>query len=462
MPGTTAIGRLDHRRFVKSLFSLRLAIALGIVLSARFSWLFSHAAKWDTPAPIPALILCELPMLFCVVALMNGEQSKRTLRAAGTAFGIALSFCIIWLPLAFDAGLTAWEDRAGYLAQLDQFLWPCLAFALWMLVTAWRCGKGQRLAFARSALMGVGSFVLTLVLINAASVTGSGEAKEKLRFQQVTQFPDVHIRAVAACLIRHHLLHPDEGFPSSLADIQQDWNCAAALSDPWALHKYWIYYSAVDRSPRGFQDFRIASIFPDDRSSRLSVVDKRGDVLNLVGAGLTGYERQRQHIPLQTVDADDILYRLLRVRDDITVYMSTHDPNNAPPSLDGLMDPRMLGNACEDTGNPQDRVIGRGYLCFKINYFPPSGTPPSTFAISLECVSYGDGCLRSFYLDYDGTIHGTTEPRPATNQDPGLLPCETKLTYAAACDDPVWSGSGRLSQWTFLRAKTLDFLRSAN
>jgi len=258
VPGTTAVNRLDLRRLVRSLFSLRLAIAVGIVLSARLSWLFSHAAKWDTPAPIPALILCELPMLFCVVALMNGEQSKRTLRAAGIAFGIALSFCIIWLPLGFFAGLIAWEDRTGYLAQLDQFLWPCLALALWMLIVAWRCGKGQRRAFAGSGLMGVAYFVLTLVLIHAASVTGSGEAKEKLRFQQVTQFPDVHIRAVAACLIRHHLLHPDEGFPSS--NTTGTAQRPSAIRGPYTSIGFTILPSIV--LPEDFRTFASHRSFP--------------------------------------------------------------------------------------------------------------------------------------------------------------------------------------------------------
>ncbi len=454
---TASTPRLDLPRVVRTVFSLRLVIGLGIVVSARFAWLFSHAEKWDTPTAMPALILCELPMAFCLLALTAGQESKRTLRSAGIAFGTVACFCVIWLPVAFDANLTAWQDRGGYLAALDKFLWFCLAYAGWTLVVSWRCGKGQRQAFGIYVLIGVSCFVLVFFLINAAAVKGSGEAKEKMRFQQPTPHSDSHIRAVAACLIRHHFLHPDEGFPSSLADIQPDWNCDWKLRDPWALYKYWIYYSPVDHSPGGYQDFRVASIFTDNSAWLVSAADNRGDVIELQGAGLSAAERKRRELPLRTVDADTILHTLLLVRDDVKGYMETHDPANAPLSLDGVIDPQKLSSFCDDAGNPKDRVIGRGYLCFNIAYFPPTATPAQTFAISLQCVSYGDGCLRSYFLDFDGTIHATSEPRAATNQDPGLLPCEASQSRSIVCNDPVWI-SGQISQWTFMRAKFLSVL----
>ena len=438
-----------------------LVVGIGILFSARFAWLFSHAEKWDTPAPLPSLIFCELPMLLCVLAMSMGENSKRSQRAAGLVFGMALSFCLLWLPLGFDARLTAWEDRGGYLAALDKFFWPCLFFAICALVVAWFHGRGQRRMFVTYGLMGLASFALVCFLISAASVRGSGEIKQQARFQQAGTRPDSHVMAIAACLIRHHFLHPDEGFPSSLSDIQPDWNCSWKLSDPWALNKYWIYYSPMDRSYRGYQDFRVASVFTDNNAWLVSAIDKRGEVLQLQGTGLSAAERRRRELPLRTVNGEGILHTLFLVRDAVTTYMNAHDPKNAPQSLDAVMEPEKLKSSCDDAGNPQERVIGRGYLCFDVKYFPPAETPASTFAISLQCVSYGDGCLRSYFLDYDGTIHATVEPRAATNQDPGLLPCEVSQERNGACDDPVWNGSGQLSRWTFMRARLLDAWHSA-
>jgi len=96
--------------------------------------------------------------------------------------------------------------------------------------------------------------------------------------------------------------------------------------------------------------------------------------------------------------------------------------------------------------------------CFRIDYFPPMATPPDTFAISITCVSYGVGCLRSYFVDYDGSVHATPEPRPATAQDPGLLPCESALV----CNDPVWTPSEQPLSWTFFRANLLSAIHATN
>lgn len=460
MPNGTATSGFNPRRFVRFPSLLRLGIWVGIVLSAIFAWLYSHTEKWDTPAPLPTLIICELPMLACIAALRTGETSKRNLRVAGISFGVALSFCLLSLPMACAAEFTDWGNHGGYLAAFAAFLLPCLAFSFWLLVVTWRFAKGQE-GFVTCALAGIGCVVLVCCLINATEVRGSGEAKANARFQHLTPHPDSHVGAIAACLIRHHILHPDEGFPSSLEDIPSDWNCASNLRDPWALQKYWIYYFPVEPSPRGFQDFRIASIFTDDSAWLVAAADKRGEVLQLQGAGLSIAERKKREIPLRTVDGEGILWMLFNVRDAVKTYMNGHDVNNAPQSLDGIIDFGKLPSSCHDGENPQDIVVGQGDLCYDLRYLPPRKTPMSEFAISLQCVSYGNGCVRSYFLDYGGTIHATAEPRAATNEDLGLLQCEISHGSGQQCDDPVWAASGGIPQWAFTRAKLLSIMHSA-
>jgi hypothetical protein len=73
-------------------------------------------------------------------------------------------------------------------------------------------------------------------------------------------------------------------------------------------------------------------------------------------------------------------------------------------------------------------------------------------------MSYGEDCLRSYFLDYDDIKHATAEPRPATAQDPGLLPCET----AQVCHDTVWTRSQQGSDWIFIKASFLDALHSTS
>ncbi|MGC1438566.1 MAG: hypothetical protein WA847_21915, partial [Terriglobales bacterium] len=73
---------------------------------------------------------------------------------------------------------------------------------------------------------------------------------------------------------------------------------------------------------------------------------------------------------------------------------------------------------------------------FVTRYFPPQAGDPKRFALSVQCQRYGQICLRSYFLDYDGVIHGTGEPRQATTDDPPALECERN---DSPCKDVGWS-----------------------
>jgi hypothetical protein len=156
---------------------------------------------------------------------------------------------------------------------------------------------------------------------------------------------------------------------------------------------------------------------------------------------------------------------LLGLQGIVRSYMAAHDPSNAPLAIDGIVDPKLLTGACNgEEGTSTDRVIGRPGTgnCYAVTYFAPSATAADSFAISLQCISYGNGCLRSYFLDYDGMIHATPEPRAATDQDPGLLPCEAALPHSVDCRDPVWTPSAQPSPFTFMRAKLAYMIHSTN
>jgi hypothetical protein len=68
-------------------------------------------------------------------------------------------------------------------------------------------------------------------------------------------------------------------------------------------------------------------------------------------------------------------------------------------------------------------------------YLGPKSWDGSSFALSVQCQSYGHDCLRSHFLDYDGALHATGEPREATTDDPPALECETS---DSACKGVVW------------------------
>lgn len=147
---------------------VHLAIGVGMIASARFGWLYSHA-ETDTPPPALALCLCELPFVFCLLPFFNGESSKGSVRSAGMVFGTVLCFCPLLLPMELGAQFEAW-GRPGYLAELARFLPVCFLTALLMLGVSWRCGKGERTEFIASAKRGILGFLFVSLLAVLASL----------------------------------------------------------------------------------------------------------------------------------------------------------------------------------------------------------------------------------------------------------------------------------------------------
>ena len=79
-----------------------------------------------------------------------------------------------------------------------------------------------------------------------------------------------------------------------------------------------------------------------------------------------------------------------------------------------------------------DRLDTRDY---ETRYFPPHSGNVKEFALSAQCKSYGSNCLRSYFADYDGSIHATSEPRQATAGDSLAVRCEFAF---GECPDVDW------------------------
>ncbi len=72
---------------------------------------------------------------------------------------------------------------------------------------------------------------------------------------------------------------------------------------------------------------------------------------------------------------------------------------------------------------------------YRFEYSPPAADAANAYTISAVCQSYGDACIRSFFLDQNGEIHETSEPRQPTADDPLIPDCER---YAQSCRDIDW------------------------
>lgn len=451
--------------FLKREAGFRLALGVAAIVAARFAWLLNHAEKWDTPSFILLLVLCELPLAVAVFALTRTASGERLVRASGIAFGASVTFAVIIPPLFFVTMMSIWEFAGTYrgLVAFQNFLPICLISALWLAFCAFSLRRNNLRVFLRWTGAGFASLVIALVMMFVTSVPGSGEAKSDLAHQRVDYSGDAHVRAVAACLIRHKFLHPEEGFPRSLDAIKPDWNCDPKLADPWGLHGYWTLYSPmIDPDTHRAVDFRVQAIPLE--TGAWSGVDSRGEVLEYtaVRENVIAAQRSGKRPYKKAWGREGIFPFAYSVRDSIREYMRTHDPQRAPDSLSGVQEYQWSSHVCEDVDenevDPQKRIIkaAQGQVCYKVNYFPPVSEAADTFALSVTCTSYGQECIRSYYMDNDGILHATAQPRPATAEDPGLEPCER----ATACDDPIWTSDEQPSKWIVFKANLLYSIHS--
>jgi hypothetical protein len=119
------------------------------------------------------------------------------------------------------------------------------------------------------------------------------------------------------------------------------------------------------------------------------------------------------------------------VRGNIDNYMKGNGLA-APPTLNVEAIGTSYSSQVPSIEDDGRRLEIKNYV---FHYLGPKAGNPSRFALSVQCQSYGQNCLRSYFLNYDGIVHATGEGREATANDPPALECEES---DSPCKDVVW------------------------
>ena len=429
------------------------------------------------PPLMPLLILGELPLVAAAVLLTKNKSRDAVVRGAGIGFGAALAYLFLSSLLYLDALLTIWDTGQWFrnLLALEVTIPLSVLAGIWLLVSAFRERRRNHKAFFVNAAGTIGYAFLAFLLMLLLSVRGSGALNERKAWERPGRplpgskviGPTTQVMAITACLLRHQFLHPQDGFPNSLRNIATDWNCNPEIANAGISPGYWLFYSPVKGLfTRRIADFRIQDL-PAERDTTQwgpIVTDGRGGILGFEKLSGTAAWRKKtsgSDSPFQIVDrGDSPVQSVYAVRDKIREFMGIN-PSSAPPSPEGVPNAQeRTWSTCGETEAPTTRQIRMdgGPACYTIKYFLPPLGRPQDFAISAQCITYGDGCIRSYFLDYDGAAHATSYPRPATAQDSALLPCETTIP----CHDPVWIDSELPSGWMLFKANVHYTIHSQN
>ena len=206
-----------------------------------------------------------------------------------------------------------------------------------------------------------------------------------------------------------------------------DWNCETKFATD-AVPEFTLNYEPQkDAASRRVTDFQLTAM-PGKKGIRGReplLIDSRGVVF-------VDYPWETEDVTAKVMvmpsDFSNSQIDLLRL--NLDRYIEDKGNGLAPATLNA-----EIGGAGYETPigeGGRTRLEARDYTTL---YWPPKAGDPSRFAISAQCKRYGEICLRSYFTDYDGSLHATGEPRQATADDPAPPRCEKG---ASECEDMIW------------------------
>ncbi len=354
--------------------------------------------------------------------LLSTRNAKSKVVGSGIAagfFGLALAaspFMFAGLILAFG------------LSQAPYGLQTAISLLVFLLISAWIVVSGVRIGNLNWPV-----FVVAVTLTCAYGIQGRktlflteyrlGRKHEQQKAQDAvnafrpTADAQHELESLAGCLILNQAVQPKNGYPLSLETPPAGWSCETKF-DADAVKGFDIAYSPLADATSGLvKDFRLTAI-PLEKGIRAHyplMVDSRGIVFSDPNWSITP-----SHF-IRAATSEQRFAEIDQLKTNIDHYMGEKVLTEAPPTLNAEIIGTTYGFYVPTIDTNGTSLEIKNYA---ITYFPPKAEKPSHYAISVQCQSYGKDCLRSYFMDYEGVIHGTGEPRQATADDPVALDCE--------------------------------------
>jgi len=370
--------------------------------------------------------------------LLSDREQGPLAAGAGVACGFFGAFVLV-SPYAFAvtflSGSSVWggpPDRVMQAAGVTLLVY--LVISLWIVWSAFRIGKVQWSTFG--AGVGATAFYLFVgfEVLLAAGNQGLQQAEQKrvqanMDLNKPAMLAGQTTVSLAVCLLRNHMLHPEADYPATLNPHPADWACDTNFATN-AVPEFTLEYAPQKDAATGrVSDFQLTAM-PGGRGIRGRdplMIDSRGIIF-------VDYAWDMENVtPKVMVQEGDFFYSQIEaLRRNIEQYMKDKNNGIAPATLNA----EAIGGLGHERPTIEDGGMRLETRDFETLYLPPKAGNPGQFALSVLCKSYGQNCLRSYFADYDGSIHATGEPRQATAKDPAFSRCER--FFGGECNDVIW------------------------
>ena len=439
-----ALSGTGPRRSVP-LHGIRIAMILALA-AASTAWYYMQAAGKvvdrlhpDALKGVPdptwiSVLWAALPLAPCLLSLvlLSTHRTASVAAGAGIAGGLFVTFLMLSPGMGMRLYLALALSQAPYFFQIAISALVLLAISVWVVIAAVWTGKANWIVFAAAAGATFLCTISSFSSLRSASIEfhrAYEQQKQEDAFYRHRPRPvgaRQNLMYLSSCLFQNHFAHPEAPYPRAI-DPQTRWFCDTRVAAN-TIPDFKLSYTPQTNPVSGYVvDFQLVAV-PKRKgvaNQNPLMIDQRGIVF--------AKDPWAEDVPPKIVATPgDRAYSQIDVlKSNIERYMNEKNGGVAPAALTA----EIIGAFPYET--PVVDQSGRYMETKNFVYFyllKPGVT--NRFALSARCQSYGENCLRSYYLDRDGVMHGTAEPRSATAEDPPALDCEI---VPSECKDVSWS-----------------------
>ncbi len=425
--------------------ALRIAMILALLIFLRIEYLIQSTVGRD--AQNRGLTMSGfdkfLPDIFFLVPflvafiLLSWERNRVLVTCgAGIAFALFLAALLSSVGMALQVFVWAGLSREPLLG--EALFWAVVFIPVNLGIVVFAAGLRQS-----SPAFSAG-IVLTFIYIGIGFPKiklrefRTGQKQEQARVARIQGTMNTYrgaqraVSILTGCLIEFWAGNDSGEFPAALEDLPRDLKlpqgvaCDPGIARSGAGANYTFTYTPEQDASGKRINFRLLAM-PVQKVLGMEPIlgDGRGLVFTYWGWAA---EPGPNYAPGIVETPNDFnASELFGFRSSLRIFMQNNG-GTPPKSFAAISWEPWAGDGTDD---PNVRKVG----VYEIRYIPPTPQNPTRYAVTSTCSSYGESCLRSFLLNYDGEAHQTSEPRAATPQDPSIPDCDK---YAQTCRDVDW------------------------
>jgi hypothetical protein len=417
------------------------------VAAAGTSWYYMRAAQKvadqlhpDALKGVPdptwiSVVWATLPLApyLLSLVLLSTRRAESVTAGAGIAGGLFAWFLMLSPSMGMGLTLGFGLFQAPYFLQTAISLLVFLAISIWVVIAAVWTGKANWIVFSVAA----GATFVCVVsgfssLRNAQYEFHRANEQQKQEDEFYRHRPRPagarqYLMYLASCLFQSHFAHPESPYPLGI-DPQTRWGCDTRFGANAVPDFKLSYTPQTDPASGKVVDFQLVAL-PKRKgvaNHNPLMIDRRGIVF------------------VQDPWAENVLPKIMAtpggggssqievLKGNIERYMKEKNGGVAPAVLTA----EIIGTFPYETPAVDQSGTYVETKSFSYVYLAPKPGAPNQFGIIAQCQSYAENCLRSYFLDYDGVMHGTAEPRQPEREDPTALDCEI---VRSECKGVHWS-----------------------